>query len=44
MKLTLGEMHMLLFESQRVSSLKIEQEGFDFEFHHLEPALRDLLS
>ncbi|WP_299114922.1 TIGR01777 family oxidoreductase [uncultured Winogradskyella sp.] len=43
MKLTLGEMHMLLFESQRVSSLKIEQEGFDFTFANLEPALKDLL-
>ncbi|GGI58144.1 TIGR01777 family oxidoreductase [Winogradskyella haliclonae] len=43
MKLALGEMHMLLFESQRVSSLKIEQEGFDFTFANLEPALKDLL-
>jgi len=43
MKLALGEMHILLFESQRVSSTKIEEAGFDFEFHHLEPALSDLL-
>jgi len=43
MKLVLGEMHILLFESQRVSSKKIEDAGFDFEFYHLEPALRDLL-
>lgn len=44
MKLVLGEMHMLLFESQRVSAAKIENAGFEFEFHHLEPALLDLFS
>ncbi|MEM6517641.1 MAG: TIGR01777 family oxidoreductase [Bacteroidota bacterium] len=43
MKLALGDMHILLFESQRVCSRKIEESGFNFEFHHLEPALRDLL-
>lgn len=43
MKLALGEMHIILFESQRVSSKKIEQEGFNFDFHNLEPALKDLL-
>lgn len=44
MKLVLGEMHMLLFESQRVSSQKIENEGFNFEYVNLEPALQDLLA
>ncbi|WP_299336048.1 TIGR01777 family oxidoreductase [uncultured Psychroserpens sp.] len=44
MKLVLGEMHILLFESQRVSSAKIEAEGFDFKFHHLEPALLEIFS
>ncbi len=44
MKLILGEMHILLFESQRVSSSKVESKGFDFQFHHLEPALEDLLN
>lgn len=44
MNLVLGEMHMLLFESQRVSSSKIEEKGFDFEFHHLELALLDIFS
>ena len=44
MKLVLGEMHMLLFESQRVSASKIENAGFQFKFHHLEPALLDLFS
>ncbi|MGJ8549066.1 TIGR01777 family oxidoreductase [Winogradskyella wichelsiae] len=43
MKLVLGEMHILLFESQRVSSQKIEAEGFNFEFVNLQPALEDLL-
>lgn len=43
MKLMLGEMCMLLFESQRVSSQKIENKGFDFRFANLRPALEDLL-
>jgi uncharacterized protein (TIGR01777 family) len=43
MKLVLGEMHVLLFESQRVSSKKIEDAGFNFKFHHLQPALNNLL-
>ena len=43
MKLLLGEMHTLLFDSQRVSSKKIEDKGFYFEYHHLQPALEDLL-
>ena len=43
MKLMLGEMHVVLFESQRVSSQKIEDFGFSFQFHHLQLALKDLL-
>ena len=43
MNLVLGEMHTLLFESQRVSSQKIENLGFNFKFHHLKPAITDLL-
>ena len=43
MKLVLGEMHILLFESQRVSSQKIEDTGFVFKHHHLEPTIEDLL-
>ncbi|MDO7138509.1 TIGR01777 family oxidoreductase [Algibacter lectus] len=43
MKLVLGEMHLLLFESQRVSSKKIEDANYDFKFHHLQPALDNLL-
>jgi len=44
MKLALGEMHIILFESQRVSSQKIQEEGFDFDFHNLETALKNLLA
>ncbi|WP_100616142.1 TIGR01777 family oxidoreductase [Confluentibacter citreus] len=43
MKLILGEMHTLLFNSQRVSSKKIENKGFSFQFSYLKPALDDLL-
>ncbi|MDW5290862.1 DUF1731 domain-containing protein [Formosa sp. PL04] len=43
MKLALGEMHILLFESQRVSSKKVEAENFDFKYVNLKPALEDLL-
>lgn len=43
MKLILGDMHILLFESQRVSSKKIENKGFKFQYNYLEPALNDLL-
>ncbi|GAB4159756.1 MAG: TIGR01777 family oxidoreductase [Winogradskyella sp.] len=43
MKVVLGEMHILLFESQRVSSQKIENKGFEFTYVNLRPALEDLL-
>lgn len=43
MQLVLGDMHILLFESQRVSSKAIEDAGFDFDYHHLQLALEDLL-
>ncbi len=43
MKIILGDMHTLLFLSQRVSSKKIEEEGFNFKYHHLQPALEALL-
>jgi uncharacterized protein (TIGR01777 family) len=43
MKLVLGDMHTLLFESQRVSPKKIEKLGFQFKYHTLQMALRDLL-
>lgn len=43
LKLALGEMHILLFESQRVSAKKVEEAGFQFEYANLLPALEDLL-
>jgi len=43
MKLVLGDMHILLFESQRVSSQKVEAEGFNYTYVNLRPALDDLL-
>ncbi|MBD0824032.1 TIGR01777 family oxidoreductase [Aestuariibaculum marinum] len=43
MKMILGEMHTILFDSQRVSCKKIEDKGFYFKYHHLQPALADLL-
>ncbi len=43
MKLILGEMHILLFESQRVSCKKIEENGYDFKYSNLQPALESLL-
>ena len=42
MKLVLGEMAYLLYASQRVSSKKIEQTGFDFKFHNINAALRHI--
>lgn len=43
MRIVLGEMHMLLFESQRVSSRKIENTGFNFSYFNLKSALENLL-
>lgn len=43
MKLILGNMHILLFESQRVSSKKIEDKGFEFEYANVKASLSNLL-
>ena len=43
LQLILGEMHEILFDSQRVSSRKIESLGFEFSYNNLQPALEDLL-
>lgn len=43
MKLVLGEMHTILFDSQNVSSKKVENEGFVFQFKQLDKALKHLL-
>src|SRR6056297_215941 len=39
MRTILGEMSYILFASQRVSSKKIEEEGFDFEYQNICNAL-----
>jgi uncharacterized protein (TIGR01777 family) len=44
MRLILGEMSYLLFVSQRVSSKKIEKEGFNFEFNNVCRALENIYS
>lgn len=44
MKLALGEMSYLLFASQRVSSKKIEEEGFVFEYQNICKALEQIYS
>ncbi len=43
LRVILGEMSTLVLGSQRVSANKIERLGFTFKFHHLQPALEDLL-
>ncbi len=44
MKLAFGEMHTLLFESQNVSSKKVEKIGFKFQYKSIYSALEQLLS
>lgn len=43
LRMAMGEMADVVFESTRVSSEKIEKTGFKFEFPGLIPALKDLL-
>lgn len=43
MKLVLGEMHMLLFSSQKVSSQKVIDNGYEFKYKTLDKALENLL-
>lgn len=43
MQWVLGDMHILLFESQKVSAEKVLQQGFTFKHEFIEEALRDLL-
>jgi NAD dependent epimerase/dehydratase family enzyme len=43
MNLLLGEMHELLFSSQNVSSRKLLDKGFQFQFASLDKALDNLL-
>ncbi|OWP78663.1 TIGR01777 family oxidoreductase [Flavobacterium oreochromis] len=43
MKLILGEKHVLLYDSQRVSSAKIQEKGFKFHYTNIDDAFRNLL-
>jgi len=43
MALVLGDMHAILFQSQRVSSQKIEDTGFNFKHYTLNGAIKALL-
>ncbi|MHA7058240.1 TIGR01777 family oxidoreductase [Aquimarina sp. M1] len=43
MKLILGEMHTLLYSSQRVCADKILAAGFKFKYDHIVPAVEDLV-
>ena len=43
MKLVLGEMHTILFDSQNVSNKKIESKEFNFKYKYLDKALKNLL-
>ena len=42
MRLILGEMSYILFASQRVSSKKIEEEGFVFQYQNISMALEQI--
>jgi uncharacterized protein (TIGR01777 family) len=44
LRMVLGKMSQLLLASQRVSSEKMESEGFSFEYKNVHRALADLLS
>jgi uncharacterized protein (TIGR01777 family) len=43
LKLILGDMSAIVLESQRVCSKKIELTGFEFKYHELSAALKNLL-
>lgn len=43
-RLIFGDMHIILFKSQKVSSKKIEQLGFNFKFRKLKNSVKDILS
>ena len=44
LKLILGEMAAVVLESQKVSSKKIEQKGYEFKYSQLHNALLDILA
>ncbi len=44
LKLVMGEMAVIVLTGRRVSSEKIEQAGFQFQFKNLEGVLRNCLT
>ena len=42
-RLIFGEMHIILFKSQKVSSEKIQSKGFAFVYDNLENTLKNIL-
>lgn len=42
LQVLLGKMHVLLVDSHRVSSKKIQKKGFDFQYQNITMALQDL--
>jgi len=42
-KIIFGEMHTILFKSQKVSCKKIESTGFKFDYNEIEVALKNIL-
>ena len=43
-KMIFGEMHIILFKSQKVSCKKIEQSGFNFKFRNLRSTIENILT
>ena len=43
-RLIFGEMHIILFKSQKVSCKKIEQSGFNFKFRSLRSTIENILT
>jgi uncharacterized protein (TIGR01777 family) len=43
LKLVLGEMSEMLFNSQKCSAEKLQKSGFSFQFENIEKAMQDLL-
>ena len=44
LRLIFGEMHIILFKSQKVSCKKIEQSGFNFKFRNLRSTIENILT
>ena len=42
-RILFGEMHVLLFKSHKISSRKIQDEGFSFKFANLKDAIKDVI-